>query len=195
MLEEILAASGTLWTIVVKLSELKEDQFWIGAGSVAQTVWNHFTGGDDRYGISDIDIAYYDGSDLSEKTEHDPEKNLFDTLNSSLIPLDVKNQARVHLWYETRFGYSIEPYRSLEDAIATWPELTPSRFLRSLGGRDSKQRYAVRCREAEWRRSQLLGSRFQESRKSFHRRLRQRNAENQQKGDSREELPTLALRI
>ena len=29
MLEEILAASGTLWTIVVKLSGLKENQFWI----------------------------------------------------------------------------------------------------------------------------------------------------------------------
>jgi hypothetical protein len=39
------------------------------------------------------------------------------------IPLefDVKNQARVHLWYEKKFGYPIQPYRSVEAAINTWP--------------------------------------------------------------------------
>ncbi|WJV29726.1 nucleotidyltransferase family protein [Rossellomorea sp. AcN35-11] len=35
--------------------------------------------------------------------------------------LDVKNQARVHLWYEKKFGFSIKPYESLEEAIDSWP--------------------------------------------------------------------------
>ena len=32
---------------------------------------------------------------------------------------DVKNEARVHLWYEARFGAAIPPYQSAEAAIAT----------------------------------------------------------------------------
>jgi len=35
--------------------------------------------------------------------------------------IDVKNQARVHLWYEKHFAYAIKPYPSLEAAINTWP--------------------------------------------------------------------------
>ena len=35
------------------------------------------------------------------------------------IEIDVKNQARVHLWYKDHFGYSIEPYTSIESAINT----------------------------------------------------------------------------
>ena len=36
------------------------------------------------------------------------------------------NQARVHLWYEEHFGIQIKPYRSCEDAIATWPTTATS---------------------------------------------------------------------
>jgi hypothetical protein len=39
---------------------------------------------------------------------------------------DVKNEARVHLWYERRFGRHLEPYRSTGDAIATWPTTASS---------------------------------------------------------------------
>ena len=33
----------------------------------------------------------------------------------------MKNQARVHLWYENKFGFPIKPYNSLESAIDSWP--------------------------------------------------------------------------
>lgn len=33
----------------------------------------------------------------------------------------MKNEARVHLWYEAKFGYPITPYVSTTDAIATFP--------------------------------------------------------------------------
>lgn len=35
--------------------------------------------------------------------------------------MDIKNQARVHLWYKDYFGYDIKPIISLEDAINRWP--------------------------------------------------------------------------
>ena len=37
------------------------------------------------------------------------------------IHFDVKNEARVHIWYEARFGRAIQPYRSITDAVATFP--------------------------------------------------------------------------
>ena len=37
------------------------------------------------------------------------------------IQVEIRNQARVHIWYPQRFGSVIEPYRSVEHAIATWP--------------------------------------------------------------------------
>lgn len=32
----------------------------------------------------------------------------------------------MHLWYRNRFGYEIQPYRSVEDAIATFPTVVGS---------------------------------------------------------------------
>ena len=38
------------------------------------------------------------------------------------LPWDVKNQAAVHLWFHKVFGHSVEPLRSMADAVSTWPE-------------------------------------------------------------------------
>ncbi len=37
------------------------------------------------------------------------------------VRFDVKNQARVHLWYPERFGIVITPYRSALQATTTFP--------------------------------------------------------------------------
>jgi hypothetical protein len=46
------------------------------------------------------------------------------------VPWEVTNQAGVHLWYTTKFGYPIEPIRSIEDAVARWPETATSVAVR-----------------------------------------------------------------
>jgi hypothetical protein len=35
--------------------------------------------------------------------------------------IDVKNEARVHLWYAEKFGNVLTPYVSTSDAITTFP--------------------------------------------------------------------------
>jgi hypothetical protein len=37
------------------------------------------------------------------------------------VRLDIKNEARVHLWYEAKFGSAIAPYSSTAHAITTFP--------------------------------------------------------------------------
>jgi len=72
-------------------------------------------------GIKDVDLIYFDAEDLSAKAETDHESRLRDLFRRLPIKLDVKNEARVHLWYRERFGYAIRPYLSSADAIATFP--------------------------------------------------------------------------
>jgi hypothetical protein len=117
----ILRAS-TLWsTLLDRADRTRLDSWAVGAGALAQTVWNHLYGFPERHGLRDIDVVYFDANDLSEQAESRIIDRVTALLGDLGVALDVKNQARVHLWYERRFGAPIPPYRSLEDSIATWP--------------------------------------------------------------------------
>ena len=72
------------------------------------------------YGIADIDFVYFD-DDLTYEAENEIIKRVQTNLADCPVPIDVKNQARVHLWYQSAFGYELPPYKTLEDAIKTWP--------------------------------------------------------------------------
>lgn len=95
--------------------------WYLGAGGVAQTVWNLRHGFDAAAGIKDYDLVYSDLADLSEETERRFEDEVASRVADFGVEVDVKNEARVHLWYGQRFGRAIEPYNSAEQAIATWP--------------------------------------------------------------------------
>jgi hypothetical protein len=76
--------------------------------------------------IEDYDLAYYDSNDLSEEAEERIILSAQSTLRDLNLPVDVKNQARVHLWYKNHFGQDIRPYQSAEDAIRSWPTTATS---------------------------------------------------------------------
>ena len=100
---------------------LQLPQCWLVAGCLAQTVWNARFGLPGMHGISDIDLIYFDPTDLSlsgEQAHAERIRALFPDLG---IWMDVKNEARVHLWYAARFGFQIRPYSSAVDAIDTFP--------------------------------------------------------------------------
>ena len=94
--------------------------WYLGAGGVAQTIWNFRHGYDLTEGIKDYDIVYFDGSDLTATGESAVGAELARRAGPG-VAVDVKNEARVHTWYGQRFGQDIEPYTSTEAAIATWP--------------------------------------------------------------------------
>jgi uncharacterized protein len=47
----------------------------------------------------------------------------------------VKNEARVHLWCEERFGDAIKPYLSSAGAIATFPTTATAIGVRRICGK------------------------------------------------------------
>jgi hypothetical protein len=92
----------------------------VGAGLIRNAVWDYLHGYDEPIPTADIDVLYFDPSDLTSATEQDAERRLGRALPSARW--DVKNQARVHLWYPAKFGRRIQPLRSVEDGLASWAE-------------------------------------------------------------------------
>ena len=117
---DALAENSVVQALLDVASEMQLPDWYLGASGVSQTVWNLCHGFDPAAGIRDYDLVYFDGNDLSDETRRDVEADVARRVADFGVTVDVHNEARVHLWYEKRFGRQIEPYRSTEDAIATW---------------------------------------------------------------------------
>ncbi len=120
-LGRVILASPILEPIVRKWEKVSLPDCWLVAGAIAQTVWNDAFGFDPDHGVVDVDLVYFDGADLSEDTEAEHASRIRSLYSDCGVKIDVKNEARVHLWYSQRFGYGIPPYTSTEHAIRTFP--------------------------------------------------------------------------
>ena len=92
----------------------------IGSGAVRNAVWDALHAYSTPSSLADVDVPYFDPSDLTEATEEHYEKRLKELRPE--LNWDAKNQAAVHLWFHKVFGHEVEPLRSMRDAVATWPE-------------------------------------------------------------------------
>jgi len=134
-LEAHLRENSWLWQLICQSGDFGLPDGWIVAGCVAQTVWNLASGRPAGARIKDVDLVYFDPSDLSAAAEAEHESRLADRFRAVPAKLDVKNQARVHLWYERAFGYPISPYHSTPDAIASFPTTATAIGVRWASGR------------------------------------------------------------
>jgi hypothetical protein len=64
-LEEMLRASSLIQELLRRAPELGQEDWYLGAGCVAGTVWNVLHGFDLNAYIKDCDLVYFDASDLS----------------------------------------------------------------------------------------------------------------------------------
>ena len=117
-LTELVHGSDWLMNLLGIVAALELPDCWIGAGSVRDLVWDiRFGGG-------------FDPADLSAEHEHEIERRLHEREPS--VDWDAKNQARVHLWYEAKFGGVANPLTSTIDGISTWPEVATAIAVRLL---------------------------------------------------------------
>jgi uncharacterized protein len=129
-LRSIVLASPVLSAILRDWPVIGLPHGWLVAGAVAQTVWNSVFGFPADHGIKDADIIYFDRSDLTESAEERHAERIRRRFAHLPVTIDVKNEARVHLWYEAKFGKPIPPSRSAAHAISTFP--TPPRASASV---------------------------------------------------------------
>jgi uncharacterized protein len=129
-----LRQNHCLADILERFDEIALPDAWLVAGCIAQTIWNLAGGQPAELGIKDVDLIYFDAEDISMDAEAGHERRLRDLFRHLPIKLDVKNEARVHLWHRERFGYAIAPYRSSADAIATFPTTATTVGVRRIHG-------------------------------------------------------------
>ena len=108
---------------------------YLTVGCIAQTIWNLGYAQPAEFALKDVDLIYFDEQDLSFEAEAGHERRLRDLFEHPPVKLDVKNETRVHLWYEDRFGYAIKPYSSSADAIATFPTTATAVGIRQISSK------------------------------------------------------------
>ena len=133
-LEATLRANPVVAAILDRVPALGLPDWYLGAGAVAQTVWNAAHGFVPAHGVEDYDVVYFDDSDLGADTEDRVARRVAAAVGGPGGSVDVTNEARVHLWYEARFGVPLTPYRSVEEAIATWPTTATAVGVRPAPG-------------------------------------------------------------
>ena len=105
-------------TVMETARSLALPDWLIFSGAIYQPVWNHMTGRPIDHGVRDYDLAYFDALDISYEAEDVVIKRVAAAFESPLKAMvEVRNQARVHLWFEDHFGEPYEPLTSSAEAL------------------------------------------------------------------------------
>ena len=88
--------------ILERLPALGLADAWLVSGAVFQTAWNMLTGRPPDYGIKDYDIFYFD-ADTSVAAEDAVVRRVAACMSDVCNCIELRNQARVHLWYPVKF--------------------------------------------------------------------------------------------
>ena len=121
---ETLVRNQTLVKVLTRAADLDLPGWYLVAGCLYQTVWNIATGQPPEASILDYDLAYFDGRDLSWEAEDAVIRAGRQIFAGLPAPVQIRNQARVHLWYEQKFGSPCPPHESAEAAIDTFEATT-----------------------------------------------------------------------
>jgi len=111
---ELITEDKWMMNILKAAKSLNLPDWWICAGFVRSKIWDKLHNFNERTPIPDIDVIYFDPTNIDELME----KKLEEMLKSLMpnIPWSVKNEARMHI------KSNMPPYSSSVDAISKFPE-------------------------------------------------------------------------
>lgn len=117
-LTDLVRADAGLMHVLTTVRALDLPDWRLVSGAVYQAVWNARTGRPVGYGVKDYDLAYFDASDLSYEAEDIVIKRVVAAFDEPFrSQVEVRNQARVHLWFQDRFGEPYEALGSTDEAL------------------------------------------------------------------------------
>ncbi|MGW1621886.1 nucleotidyltransferase family protein [Streptomyces sp. NPDC002172] len=123
-LRETLSRNEVLTEVLARTATLGLPGWYVTAGCLFQTVWNVVTDRPPTSGIKDYDVFYFDAGDLSWEAEDAAIKAGQKVFSGLAAEVEIRNEARVHLWYEDKFGVACPPYESTEAAIDSFAATT-----------------------------------------------------------------------
>lgn len=111
---EVIKKDSWMMDVLKTAKILDLPDWWICAGFVRSKVWDVLHNFNARTPLPDIDVIYFDSSNIKELEEKNLERKLKSLMPN--IPWSVKNQARMHLLN------NMGPYTSSIDGISKFPE-------------------------------------------------------------------------
>lgn len=115
--QAVLSRNETLIDVLSRTATMDLPGWYLTAGCLFQTVWNVVTGRPPNQGIKDYDVFYFDDGDLSWAAEDAVIKAGHEIFADLPAEVEIRNEARVHLWYEQKYGVPCAPHTSTEAAI------------------------------------------------------------------------------
>jgi len=107
-----------LMTVLTTVRTLELQDWRIFSGAVYQSVWNALTGRPAGYGRKDFDVGYFD-PDTSWDAEDVVIRRVGETFAEPLrSQVEVRNQARVPIWFPAHFGEPYDPIASTDEALS-----------------------------------------------------------------------------
>lgn len=123
-LRSVLSRNEILTDVMTRAATMELPGWYVAAGCLFQTVWNVVTDRPPTSGIKDYDIFYFNGTDLSWEAEDAAIKAGQEIFAGLPAEVEIRNEARVHLWYEQKFGVPCPPHESTEAAIDSFAATT-----------------------------------------------------------------------
>jgi uncharacterized protein len=123
---DLIRADPWMMRVLHAAAALNLPDWMIGAGFVRNKVWDHLHGfANAEVQTADIDLIYFDPTDLRESTEKEHDRQLSAAFD---VNWSTKNQARMHeVTGDT-------PYTSTVDGLAHWVETAACVAVTSQGG-------------------------------------------------------------
>jgi hypothetical protein len=128
----LVLANGWNAAILERTPQLMLADWWLTAGCLAQSVWNGLYNRVPDQGILDYDVFYFD-PDTSWAAEDAVIRNAAVLFEDMPITVEIRNQARVPLWYEGKFGLAFPPVRAASDGIDRFPCASVAIGVRRVG--------------------------------------------------------------
>ncbi|HEY9010443.1 MAG TPA: nucleotidyltransferase family protein [Devosia sp.] len=123
-LRDIVRGSPLLMAVLTRARTMALNDWSVVSGAIYNTVWNVLTGRPPNTGIKDVDLFYWDDSDLSYEAEDVVIRRGEEIFADLPVPVEIRNQARVHLWYEAHFGRPCAPIRSSAESVGRFASKT-----------------------------------------------------------------------
>lgn len=112
----LVQADPDIAAMLAAMSAFEAPDLWLVSGVLFQTVWNVLEGRPRGHGIKDYDLFYFD-EDTSEEAEDRWIKRAAAHFAFAPREVQLRNQARVHLWYPKKFGIAYPHLRSSCDGV------------------------------------------------------------------------------
>ncbi|GHA27115.1 hypothetical protein GCM10007989_23680 [Devosia pacifica] len=141
-LGEIIRAQPVLMRILKGMRRLDLPDPLLVSGAIYNCVWNVLTERAPLHGVKDVDVAYFDDTDLSYDAEDRVIRAAAEEFGDIPLPIEVRNQARVHLWFPDRFGSPYPKLNCSADMLTRFASKTHAVGMRLAGEGDALEMFA-----------------------------------------------------